>query len=535
MKQINTILLRFIILILTSCGGIDKSSLCSTYPSPALHESNGSSLPSSLRGALKLEGYLSFDNIEHAAKDFGNTHHFLPSAVLYPKSASDISSLIQYISGTELTVAARGRGHSLQGQSQANNGVVVHMESLRAPRMCFQTVGDSPYVDASAGELWINLLHESLKHGLSPKSWTDYLHLSIGGTLSNAGISGQAFRHGPQINNVYQLEVVTGRGEKMTCSEEQNTDLFNATLGGLGQFGVITRARIALEPAPKMVKWARVLYSDFAKFCKDQEALISSKDPFDYVEGFVVINRTGLVNNWRSIFNPKDPVQASKFSSEGKTLFCLEVAKYFNQEEGGFIRKKIDTLLSKLNYIPSTLFLTEVPYKDFLDRVHTSEMKLREKGLWEVPHPWLNLMIPKTKIHAFAKEVFGNIVTDTSNGPILIYPIDKSKWRKGTSLVTPEENVFYLVAFLSSAIPLSTGKDGLQHIISQNRRILDFCRRDKIGMKQYLPHYSTTEEWKAHFGSQWEAFVRRKSLYDPLAILAPGHRIFRRVTLQQQS
>ncbi|XP_031101532.1 cytokinin dehydrogenase 1-like [Ipomoea triloba] len=528
LKQ-NTMLLRFIIVILASCS-INQINLCSTYPFATPH------VPSS---TLKLEGYLSFDNIDHAAKDFGNTHHFLPSAVLYPKSVSDISAVIKHVfemsGGSELTVAARGHGHSLQGQAQAHNGVVINMESLSGePRLRFQTGGRNPYVDVSAGELWINLLHESLKHGLTPKSWTDYLHLTIGGTLSNAGISGQAFRHGPQINNVYQLEIVTGRGEIMACSEEQNTDLFNAVLGGLGQFGVITRARIALEPAPKMVKWIRVLYSDFATFTSDQENLISSEDTFDYIEGFVIINRTGLVNNWRSTFNPKDPVQASQFKSEGKTLFCLEVAKYFNPEDSGFLDQKIDTLLSKLSYIRTTLFLSEVSYVDFLNRVHISEMKLREKGLWEVPHPWLNLLIPKSKIHVFAKEVFGNILSDTSNGPILIYPVDKSKWRKGTSLVTPKENVFYMVAFLTSAMPSSTGKDGLQHILSQNRRILDFCKRANIGMKQYLPHYSTREEWKAHFDSQWDVFVRRKSLYDPLAILAPGQRIFRRVTTFQQ-
>lgn len=39
----------------------------------------------------------------------------------------------------------------------------------------------------------------------------------------------------------------------MTCSEEQNSELFHAVLGGLGQFGIITRARIPLEPAPQRV------------------------------------------------------------------------------------------------------------------------------------------------------------------------------------------------------------------------------------------------------------------------------------------
>ncbi|GMQ06910.1 hypothetical protein CsSME_00051326 [Camellia sinensis var. sinensis] len=59
-------------------------------------------------------------------------------------------------------------------------------------------IGKHPYVDVYGGKLWINILHESLKHGLAPKSWTDYLHLT-------------AFRHGLQISNVHQLEAVTGQ------------------------------------------------------------------------------------------------------------------------------------------------------------------------------------------------------------------------------------------------------------------------------------------------------------------------------------
>ena len=44
-----------------------------------------------------------------------------------------------------------------------------------------------------------------------------------------------------------------GKGEVVTCSEAQNPDLFFGALGGLGQFGIITRARIALERAPQRV------------------------------------------------------------------------------------------------------------------------------------------------------------------------------------------------------------------------------------------------------------------------------------------
>lgn len=204
------------------------------------------------------------------------------------------------------------------------------------------------------------------------------------------------------------------------------------------------------------VKWIRVLYSDFSIFTKDQEQLISSENSFDYIEGFIIINRTGLLNNWRSSFRAKDPVQANQFSSDGRTLYCLEVVKHFNPDDTKTVNQvrdfltfnkyvhnvhltknkllklctqmqSMESLLSKLSYIPSTLFLSEVPYVEFLDRVHVSEKKLQAKGLWEIPHPWLNFFVPKSRISDFAEEIFGNILTDTSNGPVLIYPVNQSK------------------------------------------------------------------------------------------------------------
>ena len=87
----------------------------------------------------------------------------------------------------------------------------------------------------------------------------------------------------------------------------------------------------------EQVKWIRVLYSDFSAFIRDQEHLISAEKTFDYIEGFVIINKTGLLNNWRSSFNPQDPVQANQFQSDGRTLYCLELAKNINLEKDDII------------------------------------------------------------------------------------------------------------------------------------------------------------------------------------------------------
>ncbi|XP_057535352.1 cytokinin dehydrogenase 1-like [Amaranthus tricolor] len=389
------------------------------------------------------------------------------------------------------------------------------MESLEEPRF-FVHIGEDPYVDALGGELWINVLYESIKYGLAPKSWTDFLYLSVGGTLSNGGISGEAFKHGPQINssNVYQLEVVTGKGDLVNCSEKENADLFYGVLGGLGQFGIITKARISLQVAPKLVKWIKVLYSEFNLFTKDQENLIALHDTFDYIEGFVLTN---VENNMTS-------------NSSGKTLYGLEVAKFFNPHEKNITNKKIDEILGKLNYLSHTFLESQVTYVEFLDRLHVlPELMVEDRSnVANVSFPWLNLLVPKSSILTFGEEVFTHILSNITYSPLLIYPFNQSRWKDKTSMVTPEEDVIYLVSFLTSAKTYSSGLDGLQNMLTINKKILDFVNKESLGVKQYLPYHDALEEWQAHFGKRWDVFSRRKKSYDPLSILSPKQRIFQR-------
>ncbi|KAI5415187.1 hypothetical protein KIW84_040584, partial [Lathyrus oleraceus] len=214
-----------------------------------------------------------------ASTDFGHIIHKTPFAVFAPSSIQDISKLIKFSNSLPIpfTIAALGRGHSVNGQSMTNDGVVVNMTELNNNNNNNNNriVVYDDYVDVGGEQIWIDVLHASLEKGLTPLSWTDYLYLSVGGTLSNAGISGQTFRYGPQISNVHELDVVTGKGDLVTCSTKKNSKLFYAALGGLGQFGIITRARIALGPAPQRVKWLHLLYNNFSTFSEDQEHLIS--------------------------------------------------------------------------------------------------------------------------------------------------------------------------------------------------------------------------------------------------------------------
>ncbi|XP_043722270.1 cytokinin dehydrogenase 3-like [Telopea speciosissima] len=504
--------------------------------------SSSPSLPEKLQ-SLEIAARLRIDSdsINMASTDFGKLNRVIPAAVLYPLSEVDIVNLIRssYASSSPFSIAARGHGHSVCGQAMAQDGVVVDMRSLNglSGRINLNLCGLASYVDVGGEQLWIDVLNATLEHGVAPKSWTDYLYLTVGGTLSNAGISGQSFRHGPQITNVYEMDVVTGRGEVVTCSRDLNSELFYGVLGGFGQFGIITRARIALEPAPSRVKWVRMLYLDFSAFTKDQENLITfnggdqagkkKNKGLDYVEGSLVMSQSPA-NNWRSsFFSHTDHSKITSLATKHGILYCLEVAKYYDHLSVDTVDRELEMLLRGLSFIPGFIFAKDVSYIDFLDRVRRGELELRSKGLSDIPHPWLNLFVPKSQILDFDAGVFKGILQQSPNasGPILVYPMIKSKWDDKMSAVTPDEDIFYSVGLLRSSSLSGSEVHGLE-LVNQNRKIMEFCEEVGIKVKQYLPNYRTREEWMNHFGPKWDLFKERKNKFDPLAILSPGQRIF---------
>ncbi|KAG6588042.1 Cytokinin dehydrogenase 3, partial [Cucurbita argyrosperma subsp. sororia] len=493
---------------------------------------------------LTVATNLSYDPaaLSSAATDFGHMLSSPPAAVLFPSSINDIVCLIKLANSIPVpfNIAAKGCGHSVRGQAMAGNGVVVEMTSMNnnnnnnnnSNNNTRIAISGNPstgyYADVGGEQLWIDVLNAALEHGLAPVSWTDYLYLTIGGTLSNAGISGQTFRYGPQICNVSELDIITGKGDFVNCSPQKNCELFHSALGGLGQFGIIVRARISLFPARKRVKWVRILYTNFNEFVKDQERLISingreQEGALDYLEG-VLLMHDGPPNSWRSSFFPTS--HHSKIVSlinQHSIIYCLEVAKYYDPPSLDTVDKELDDLFDGLNFLPGYKFEKDVSFIDFLNRVRHGELSLRSQGLWDVPHPWLNLFVPKSGIAEFDSGVFKDIILKrkVTTGPILIYPMNRSKWDDKMSAVIPDEDVFYVVSFL-----YSSGFDDWESMDEQNKETLRFCNSVDMKIKQYLPHYKTQEDWANHYGSKWKRIQEKKNEFDPKMILSPGQNIF---------
>ncbi|KAG8657228.1 hypothetical protein MANES_03G052900v8 [Manihot esculenta] len=380
--------------------------------------------------SLDLQGTIDYVATGIAAKDFGGLYSFNPLAIIRPAGADDIAMAVKAACRSpNLTVAARGNGHSINGQAMAEGGLVIDMRATGENHFKIVTMNGEMFADVSGGALWEDVLKRCVN--LAPRSWTDYLGLTVGGTLSNAGVSGQAFRYGPQSSNVTELDVVTGKGDILTCSETENSELFFGALGGLGQFGIITRARVKLQSTPDMVRWIRVVYSEFEDFTHDAEWLVNRPDgvSFDYVEGFVFVNSDDPVNGWCTV--PLDPSQRFDQTAipptAGYVLYCLEVALHYqNSDHRSAVDMVVNSLLGRLRFAKDLKFQVDVAYVEFLLRLKRVEEHARANGTWDSPHPWLNMFISKRDIADFDRMVFKKLLKEGVGGPMLVYPLLRS-------------------------------------------------------------------------------------------------------------
>ncbi|CBI20721.3 unnamed protein product, partial [Vitis vinifera] len=445
---------------------------------------------SSLCKALELNGSIDCGSVGVASKDFGGLYAVKPVAFIRPSGADDLVRVVSAAArSSNLTVAARGNGHSINGQAMADRGLVIDMRTMEE-RIEVVSCGGADYVDVSGGALW------------------------------------------EDTSNVTEMEVVTGKAETLVCSETQNPEIFFAILGGLGQFGIITRARVLLQPAPDMVRWMRLVYAEFDAFSRDAEFLVTRPegDSFDYVEGFVFVNSSDPVNGWPSV--PLTPEQ--RFNSgrvprtAGSVLYCIEVALHYkSSDHASTVDMAVSRMLGRLGFIEGLEFHVDVGYMEFLLRVKRVEEDARANGIWDAPHPWLNLLVSKRDIADFDRTVFKKILRDGVGGPMLVYPLLRSKWDDRTSVVIPEGEIFYLVALLRFD-PAYSKDSVVEKMVAQNQEIIQCCMKNGFDFKLYLPHYQSEEGWKRHFGNRWTRFVERKARFDPMAILAPGQKIFSR-------
>jgi cytokinin dehydrogenase len=446
-----------------------------------------------------LDGVLFVDavHLDAAQDDFGHIVHHRPVAVLLPGSIQDIVEVVRYARCHGLQVAMRGNGHSPFGQSQVEAGVVIDSSSLATVQSIHTSPGGA-YVDVGPGVHWRSVIQEAFDHGLTPPVLTDYQDLSVGGTLSVGGIGGTSQTFGVQADNVLELEVVTGTGERLVCSDSQRSDLFDAVLAGLGQVALIVRARVPLLQAPAQVTSFSLFYDDIDLYVRDQLRLVA-EGRFDHLQGQVVANASNT--GWR---------------------FMIDAGTFFTPPQA----PDTAALLAGLHDVRADLQTLTQSYLDYAFRLDPLVEFLISIGVWGFPHPWVDLFVPASAASSFVGDVVASLTpADTGGGPVLFYPVNSRRIRRPLFRL-PDERRCFLFSLLRTADP--TSPDSVPDMLADNRALYD--RLVRIGGTRYangaMPF--DAQDWRRHFADRFPDLRAAKRRYDPDRVLTPGQGIFPR-------
>jgi FAD/FMN-containing dehydrogenase len=197
-----------------------------------------------LRGELIRPGEASYDQ---ARLVYNAMHDRRPALIVHAAEVADVIAVVNLARERDLVLAVRGGGHSVPGFGTCDGGVVLDLRRMKRIRVD----AERRTVRSEGGCTWGDLDHATHAFGLA----------TTGGIVSTTGIAGLTLgggmgyltrRCGLSCDNLLSADVVTADGTMVTCSEEQERDLFWAIRGGGGNFGVVTSFEFRLHPVAEI-------------------------------------------------------------------------------------------------------------------------------------------------------------------------------------------------------------------------------------------------------------------------------------------
>ena len=413
-----------------------------------------------------------------------------------PASASDVLEVLAHARRHGLTVSTRGAAHSQSELAINRDGVLLDMKSMGR---ILGVDPSGPTVTVEPGAIWRDVVARTYRHGLLPPVLTNNLSVTVGGTLSIAGIGVASFKHGAQTDNVEELEVATVDGAVHRCSRRENAELFWGVLSGLGQIGIILKATLRLRRAKAMTRTYYLLYDSVTRFLEDARLAMDS-GKWDYLESWCAPCPQGL--KW--VAGVRQPF--------ARWFFPFHVTVEFEPGSPPDDRAMLEGLSPYDN-----LLTDDLPTHEFVNRLVPVFDVWKKLGTWEHLHPWMEVVLPWSAAPDFLETVLPDLSPGVNvGGHVLLWPARRSVSEVPLFMHPDEE---YLVGFgILPAVP--------PKMWEQARPRLDAASQLSVAMggKRYLSGYIqfTPEEWRQHFGDRWESFAALKKTYDPEGRLNPG-------------
>ncbi len=160
--------------------------------------------------------------------------------IFRPRSAVEVARLQSVL---PLHVA-RGNGRAY-GDAAIGVEATIDCRALDRKKQLDPVTG---CLTVEAGILLSDIITSFLPSGLFPPVVPGTKHVTVGGMIASDVHGKNHHRVGGFGNALDAIELVLPSGERRTCSNTDNSDLFSATIGGMGLTGTIVEASFRLQP-----------------------------------------------------------------------------------------------------------------------------------------------------------------------------------------------------------------------------------------------------------------------------------------------
>lgn len=187
---------------------------------------------------------------------------------------------------------------------------------------------------AESGVTFEALVRETLQYGLIPSTVPELKTITVGGAVSGCSVESMSFRYGGFHDSCVEYEMITGTGEVIVCSPEENADIFHMVHGSYGTLGVITKAKFRLLPAQPFVKMTYRTFRSFAEFWRELQnhcnradhhfvdAIIHGRDSFVICLGDMVASAPYTSSyDWLKIFYKSTRQRAEDYLTTSDYFF----------------------------------------------------------------------------------------------------------------------------------------------------------------------------------------------------------------------
>jgi len=416
------------------------------------------------------------------SQDFGKLINIKPAAVCIPQQLTDLQSIIQFAQQYSLPVTIRGNGLSQSGQSlPVETGITLSMQA-------FDKTGEykDDIIWVEGNTTFARVLEVTLPNQDIPPVLPYNCNLSVGGVLSAGGVGASSFKFGPIVSQVAALEIVDGTGTLQTV--DASSSLFQACLGGQGQFGIIKRAALRLRKCEKQLKTWCLVYDDMDDLLADFAKI---RQKIDYAELFC-----------------SPCIQGSQLTDAGRLpltqwLFGLHISMEFAEKA-----PDLDRELHPWKILHSQ----EESIHSWALRHNGRFQSMKATGQWEMLHPWYECFIPKSVLQASLPALLESLPAYYAN-MVQVVPIQS--FRDSFFQLPVEEDV-YAFMILNPGLAPCFKENTLKTMEKLDALFLP------AGGKRYLSGYLgediSTAYWKTHFGEKWQDWVSLKKQYDPSGV-----------------